>query len=338
VNRLLPLLLIAPLLAGCAVSKTSRRDTTQLEGDVPTGLGRALYVQLVKAMPREREALMATLEREFVRGDLFDAVAEVGEGDDLVPSARLRLVVEDLEDRSEFDTIYFVDVYWVRLRLGVELKDADGKVVLSGHVDGIGVDDVSEDEFVDGPKRADVRLAAVHDAVQKISHGLRRAAFNRQTAALKALPEIGLPAGMAPLSVAVLGFDDAPNAFRLRGARMADLLTDTLIRLGSDFDVTAHDRAQRAVRREPPKGGFFEIKDYAITQIGQHLTARVFVVGQVLLEGGRVTARAKLITRGGIQVASAEASADGVGAMAVVAVDLAHKLGVALQEVDLPGQ
>jgi hypothetical protein len=318
------------------VIERARHDTSHLEGDVPTGLGRNLEVHLSRAMPKTRKALLAALEREFVSRDLFDTVAGVEDsGTTRVPSAGLWITVDKADDLSTFDPVEFSDVYWVRLSLDVELRDASGVVVLAGHVDGIGVDDVSDDEYVNGPKREDIRLAAIHDAAMKISHGLRRTAFSRQTQALKGLPEIGLPQGMAPLTIAVLGFDDAPNAFRLRGARLTDLLTDTMIRLGSDFDVTPHDRAQRAVGRERVDG-FYEIADYKVTQIGQHLTARVFVVGQIELEGGRVTGRARLMTRKGVLLASKEAMAEGVGAMPVVAVKLAHRLGEALQEITLP--
>lgn len=335
-RRLACVLLLVPLLSACAVTERVRTDTTDLEGDVPTGLGRNLEVRLVRAMPKTRDALLTALEREFVSRDLFDSVSGVDASVSRAPSAGLWITVESVTKDSTFDPIEFVDVYWLRLALDVELRDASGAVVLHGHVDGIGVDDVSDGDYVNGPKREDVRLAAVHDAAMKISHGLRRTAFDRQTKALKALPEIGLPPGMTPLSVAVLGFDDAPNAYRLRGNRLTDLLTDTLIRLGRDFDVTSHERAQRAVGREPPKA-FYEIADYELTQIGQHLTARVFVVGQVALEGGRVTGRARLVTRKGDELASVDATAEGVGAMPVVAVELAHKLGEALQVATLPG-
>jgi hypothetical protein len=140
---------------------------------------------------------------------------------------------------------------------------------------------------------------------------------------------------MSPLKLSVLGFDDAANAYRLRGTLLTDLMTDTMIRLGADFDVTPYQRTQRAVDREPPKG-FFEIADYEVTLIGQHLTSRVFVVGQVEIVGGRVKAKARLLNRKGKELGTAEAEAEGLGALPVVAVLLANALGERLQTVDLP--
>ena len=325
------------LLAGCSSLVDARVDTTHLEGDVPSGLGRDLEVHISGAAPGVAKAFCAALRREFVGRDLFDTVAVIGSGTQgrVAPGASLtvRWVLRSYED--VYDLYEFQGGYAVRQVMEVELRDADDALVLAGTVSGVALDDVSDGDYMIESKREDIRLAAIHDAATKISHGLRRTVFERQTEALRALPEIGLPTGMAPLQVSVLGFDDAENAPRLRGILFSDLLTDTMIRRGSDFDVTPYDRTQRAVGREPPKS-FFEIADYEVGLIGQHLTARVFVVGHIQLVGGRAKAKAKLLTRKGKLLGTAEAEAEGLGALPVVAVRLADALGVRLQTVDLP--
>jgi hypothetical protein len=109
-----------------------------------------------------------------------------------------------------------------------------------------------------------------------------------------------------------------------------------MTRLGADFDVTPHPESQRAVEREPPTKGFLDIADYEVVHIGRHLPdTRVFVVGRLQLTGGRVDAEARVIDRKGKVLLAREASAEGLGALPVVAITLAERLGEGLQTAPL---
>lgn len=320
-------------LAGCTTIDGARVDNTHLSGDVPTGLGRTVAIQLDGADEESAAALLSALEREFVTNDLFDTVLTADSG--ATDATRLRVNFLRASDEDLYDLLELQGAHAVRYELEIELRNAAGEMVLDGRVDGIGVDDVTDNEFLDTDKREDIKLSALHDAAMKVSRGLRQAANQRATKALLALPEIGLPAGVAPLEIAVLGFDDVSGATRRRGGIVTERLTEAIFRLGREFSVTPYSKTQRAVDQEDPTS-FHGLKNYEIALIARHVPARLYVVGKVKMSGGDVSAEARVLDREGNLILTESASTNGLGALPVVAVELAEKIGVALQTAPLP--
>ncbi|RMG09495.1 MAG: hypothetical protein D6731_19480 [Planctomycetota bacterium] len=323
------------LLCGCSAISAFERDATRLAGEVPSGLGRVVLVAVEGADEQLAADLLAALEREFTGHDLFDEVRAASPGE-TEQAPRLFVTVLSAKDDEIYDLFLIKSAYGCRYEFEVELRSARGEPVLSGHVTAIGLDDVTEFEFLSPEKRRDVRLAAVEDGAMKISRGLRRAANQRAFDALRAMPEFGLPAGVAPLSLAVLGVDDPPGANRIRGREFADHLSEAMSYLGPDFDVLSRPDALRAVEREPPVHGFWALADYEAIRLGRHLPAvRVYVVGRLRLEDGRVEAQARVLDRKGKALLERSAVAEGLGALQLAAVALAERLGEALQSAPL---
>jgi len=332
--RTLPLAALA-LAAGCNALQRATADRTQLAGDVPTSLGRVVEVRLSGAKGVVREELIAAVREELVGQDLFDHVDEVPEdGPGERPARRastLELALVEHESEEVFDLFELQTGYVERYELEARVRDTAGEVVLAGHVSGIGVDAVTDSDFLDEARRADVRRAALHDVAAKVSRSLRAKGDRRARAALAELEPVPLPPGVGPLRVAVLGFDDEEVARLRRGPELRFHVARALEALGPDFEVVDLGEVDRALARLPPVD-YLDVAPHQVRRLTSDLDARAFVVGRVTVASDRLTVEAKVLDAAGAPVAEPVASEDGLGALRVAAARLAAGIGAAIAE------
>jgi hypothetical protein len=337
VVRLLGPVVVGALVAGCSSISGAARDRTSLEGKVPSGLGRLLEVSIEGADAPTTRDLLSALRAEFEGRDLFDRI-EPAAVDSSAPTAdaagggrrrvaRLELALRSSEAREVFDTWKITTGYVVRFDLDVALHDPDGRAVLQGQVSGIAVDGVTDLDELDDARRDDMRVAALYDAASKLSRALRRTADDRAKEARPDLQRLHLPAGAGPVGIAVLGFDDEANARRLRGPLLVEQLAVALDQLGPDVAVATHEEVARALEADPMRGQLADLGATRADAIARELPSRLLVVGRVSSTAGRVTAVARVLDRSGKVLFSREATAEGLGAIRIVAVDLARGIG-----------
>lgn len=325
-------------LAGCTSIDEAAIDRTRLSGRVPTGLGRILEVSIAGVTtddPAARDTagdLLTALRTEFEGRDLFDRIEATRPGlEGRRRASRLELRLVASESGEVFDSWKITEGYVVRFDMAVDLRDPDGQSVLSGTVTGVAVDEVSELEALAPERRDDMRVAALYDAAGKLSRALRRTADERAKKARGDVAKIKLPPGAGPVGIAVIGFDDEEKARRLRGPHLADHLAAALADLGPDVAVLSRDEVARALDADPrARTPVHDMNQGRLDPIARECSARLFVVGRVVTAAGRARAEVRLLDRAGKQVLAHEASAEGLGALRVVAYDLAQAIGQAL--------
>ncbi|MEZ6184594.1 MAG: hypothetical protein R3F62_06225 [Planctomycetota bacterium] len=310
-------------LAGCAGTlERATRDATVLAGQIPQQLGRELRVELEGADAATRDVFLAALRTEFEGRDLFDRV-RLGQGK-TTADATLSISLVEREEDELFDLWEFTDAYVVRYELEVELVDPQRNQVLSGHISGIGADSVSDDDDFDDEARRDVDLAAVSDAATKLSRNLRLAADRRGRAALDELPEVLLPPGEGPVSIAVLEVEaEDPRAAVDQRARLAVALAQ----LGTDFFLVPGPAIDRAL--EDAGGGTpgVEVDADKLAEVARRLRARYLVRARVRRGAERVEVQAELLDRDGTLLKRTRSDARGLGAPQVAACHVAQTLG-----------
>ena len=331
-------LLLVPALAfaaGCTTITKATKDKTRLRGEVPAGLGRILEVQLSGFDDATRVELASAIEREFVAGNLFERVREL-DADRASGGLTSLLVVKKVESSVDdlVDVFNFESAHIARFEMTIDLQDERGRQVLGGHISGIGVDSVTESEFLNAEKRSDVRVAALHDASMKMSRALRQAANARADKALETLTPIRLPQGFGTLLVAVLGFDDGKAARRRQGPEMALHVSNALGKLGEGVVVLPAATVRRALEREPDvTNAFVTLHKKQVERLVPHLGgASLFVVGKVSRSGGVVRAEVRVVSRLSAEMVKFTAEAKGLGALRVVAVKLVRGIGQALEK------
>ncbi len=333
------ILLLPVVLAGCVNFQSEIKDRTELTGPARGDLGRELAIQVRGADAVLAAGLVEALASDLENGDLFDEVvlapdaAPVASG---MSAARLEIAV----GATRCDTIHDFwrqrDGYVARYELTCTLYDRSGQSVLSGDVSGIGYDDETDPDKLSEDKRKDIRAAACHDAALKIGRYLRRAADEKANAALKALEKIHLPRGVGPVRVASLGFDDDPAARRRRGSELTRAVAGALQRLGPDLDVALPEEVEAELSADPEArpSSYEKLKSNELDRFVYRLGMRYYVVGRVSADGNRVEATATLraTAADAASTASAKASAEGPGALSLVAVELAKQLGAELEK------
>lgn len=333
-TRSTALLAVLVAFAGCNSIEGAARDRTRLEGQVPAGLGRVLEVSIQGIGEPTTSDLLAALRAEFEGRDLFDRIEVASaEPNTRRASSRLDLELLSTEAGEVFDSWDITDGYIVRFDMKVSLSDPAGRKVLEGQVSGVAVDAVSDLDELPVERRDDMRVAALFDATGKLSRALRRAADSRAKDAREGLTKITLPPGVGPVMIGVLGFDDEQTARRLRGPLLADHLAAALIDLGPDVAVLSRDEVERALDADPQsRTPLFDAGQTRIEPIAREVTARLLVVGRVVSNGGRVNAEVRVLDRGGKVIVSHQATAEGLGALRIVAVELARVIGQSLVE------
>jgi hypothetical protein len=353
-----PLFLLAlsvALLAGCTNFDDQVKDESKLEGPARGDLGRRLVVQIDGTTAELAERFSDGVKAELEGGDLFDevAVADSAPLNSTSVSARLDLTLISESHGILHDFWRQRDGYYERYELACSLTERGGKKVLEGQIDGIGYDDKFDcgplaaigfgwfgnpdriPESLSEDKKEDIRTAARRDAVQKVARSLQAAANEKARDALKALVAVHLPPGVGPLPIAVLGFDDDPAARHRRGVPLARAVASDLQHLGPDFAVVSQDEVEQEVGADPssrPKS-FQKIRSDELDRLVPRLGARLYVLGTVSADGNRVEATAWVKTSRLETVGEpARAVAEGPGALARVAVDLAQKLGTEVEK------
>lgn len=318
---------------GCTSIDGVAADRTRLAGQVPSGLGRLLGVSIegVDDAATVEDLLMA-LRTEFEGRDLFDRVEPATpdlEGRRRTCRLDLRLVSS--RSGEVFDSWKISDGYVVRFDMAVALRDPDGRSVLTGTVTGVAVDEVSDLDALPPERRDDMRVAALYDAAGKLSRALRRSADDRARTAQADLTKITLPPGAGPVGIALIGFDDEEKARRLRGPHLVHHLAAALAQLGPDVAVLSRDEVARALDADPrARTSVHDMNQSRLDPIARECAARLFVVGRVVTAAGRARAEMRVLDRSGNEVFKHESSAEGLGALRVVAIELAQALGEAL--------
>ncbi len=333
---ILAALLSAPL-AGCSTLGSATEDHTLLRGEVPIELGRILEVRIEGGDEATRLGLVDALSRELVSRDLFDRVKPVPHDAPGRNAAASTLFVSVLshELREVWDLFELQSGLAARVELAIELRDQLDAQVLDGHVTGVAADIVSDDEELERPeRRQELRVAALHHASMKLSRALRRAAQRRGHEAMARLPDLRFPRGVGPVTVVVLGVDD-PSGGRRRGHSLTDALQEAFGRLGAEVEVVPRPEVRRAIaKRDTPLTSYWEIARYELDELARELGRGDYaVVARIELGGDRVKASGKLLDRRGETVATAEGSAVGLGAVRVVAAQLAGRLGTRLAQL-----
>lgn len=326
------------LVAGCTNFKDEVRDGTKLEGPAKGDLGRELAVRVAGADDALTGQLLEAVKADLEFGDLFDEV-EQGTGTAPIASgmsvARLDLVVRSSRADVVHDFWRQRDGYVARYELGCTLTDRAGREVLAGDISGIGYDDATDPDHLKESKKGEIRAAARRDAALKIGRFLRRAAEAQADEALRAIEKVKLPAGVGPIRVAVIGFDDDPAARRRRGVQMARALAHALQRLGPDFDIVSPEEVEQELGADPTSrpSSYEKIRDEQLGKMIPRLGMRLFVVGKVSADGNRIeaTASIKPTQTEAPALGSASAYAEGPGALSLVAVEMAKQLGAAVK-------
>lgn len=325
--------LAALVATGCPSIDKAALDRTDLQGTVHSGLGRILEVAVEGADAQTTIDLLRAVRTEFEGRDLFDRIEPVAP--DLGGrrrASRLELRLVSTEAGEVFDSWKISTGYVVRFDVEVRLVDQTGAAVLEGLVSGVAVDEVSDLDALPPERRDDMRVAALYDAAGKLSRALRRAADARAKEARQEMQRITLPPGVGPVPIAVLGFDDEEMARRLRGPQLADHLGSALAGLGPDVAVLPRAEVERALDRDPrARTTVFDMPADRLDSIARECTARLFVVGRVVTASGRARAEVRVLDRRGRLLKAHEASAEGLAALRVVAVDLARAIGAALE-------
>ncbi len=331
--RLASLAAVLAVAAGCRSIEGASVDRTRLAGRVPSGLGRILEVA-IEGLDDEGTAadLLGALRTEFEGRDLFDRIEPAAPGlDGRRRASRLDLRLVASEKGEVFDSWKITEGYVVRFDMAVELRDPDEQTVLSGTVTGVAVDEISDLDELAPERRDDMRVAALYDAAGKLSRALRRSADDRARKARAELTKITLPPGTGPVGIAVIGFDDEEKARRLRGPHLTEHLAAALAELGPDVAVLSRDEVARALDADPrARTPVHDMNQGRLDPIARECSARLFVVGSVVTAGGRARAEIRVLDRAGKLVLAHEASAEGLGALRVVAYELAQALGQAL--------
>jgi hypothetical protein len=333
-RRFAALVALFGAVVGCNSIDGAAADRTRLEGRVPAGLGRVLEVSIQGTDAATTSDLVTALRSEFEGRDLFDRIEVASaEPNTRRAASRLDLQLLSTEAGEIFDHWKITDGYVVRFDMRVSLHDPAGRTVLEGEVSGVAVDAVSDLDLLPPERRDDMRVAALFDATGKLSRALRRAADSRAKDARDGLARITLPPGVGPVQLAVLGFDDEKTARRMRGPLLADHLAAALIDLGPDVAVLTRDEVERALDADPQaRTPLFDAGQTRIEPIAREVTARLLVVGRVVSNGGRVNADVRVLDRTGKVLLSHQAAAEGLGALRIVAVELARVIGQSLVE------
>lgn len=319
---------------GCNSIGGAARDRTRLEGRVPAGLGRVLEVSILGTCAPTTSDLLTALRVEFEGRDLFDRIELASaEPNTRRAASRLDLQLMSSEAGEVFDHWDITDGYVVRFDMRVSLRDPAGNTVLEGDVSGVAVDAVTDLDELPPERRDDMRVAALFDATGKLSRALRRAADTRAKDARDGLARITLPPGTGPVMIAVLGFDDEQTARRMRGPLLADHLAAALVDLGPDVAVLSRDEVERALDADTQaRTPLFDAGQTRIEPIAREVVARLIVVGRVVSNGGRVNADVRVLDRTGKVLLTHQAVAEGLGALRIVAVELARAIGQSLVE------
>jgi hypothetical protein len=337
ISLLVPLV----LLAGCTTFTKTIEDKTKLEGPIRGDLGRELAVSIRNADPDLTDQLVDALAQDLEGGDrdLFDEVykvspaeaAAIGTGTRV---ARLDLELQEAQAEVVHDFWHQRDGYVVRYELDALLLDRAGNRVLSGPVYGIGFDDVTDPANMNERKRQDIKAGARRDVAMKISRVLSKAAEGQASAALAGLTRIHLPAGVGPVPLATLGFDDDPAARRRRGVQLTRSVASALQRLGPDLAVVSPEEVEQELGADPESrpSSFEHLTETQLDHMVPRLGARLYVMGTVSADGNRVEANAVVRNSRLEEIGTAKASAEGPGALALVAVEIARQLGAAIEK------
>lgn len=299
---------------------------------MPASLGPRVVLHITSSEAADvTSALAVAIEEELLGRELFERVDTVAALRSTSGSARLDLEVVKVFQDEVFDAWTIDTVFVSRIDLDIALRDAGGKLILHGRVTGLGVDPVTESEDLHAERRTDEKLAAFHDAAAKVSRRLRRAAADRARAAAEEVKPVRLPRGVGPVAVAVLGFDDKEEARRLRGPELTQALTSTLGRLGTDVRVVPREEVLRAFDGPPPSG-YRRGKEHLVKSVAAGCDAALFIVGSVETTSGRVSAAVDVVDRDGKTAFTRTAGAEGLGALGVIAAELAKGVGAGLLE------
>lgn len=319
------------VLGGCTSVAEASKDDTNLVGDVPASLGPRVALRITAEAADVTSALAIAIEDELLGRELFERVDTVAPLRSTSGSARLDIEVTRVFQDEVFDAWTIDTVFVSRIDLDVALRDAGGKLILHGRVTGLGIDPVTESDQLDDERRADEKLAAFHDAAAKVSRRLRRAAAERARDAAGDVKPIRLPRGVGPVAVAVIGFDDKLEARRLRGPELTEALTGTLGLLGTDVRVLPREDLLRALEDDLPKTGL-RGKPHLVKSVAARCDAALFLVGSVETTAGRVSATVDVVDRDGKTAFTRSAGAEGLGALGVIAAELAKGVGAGLLE------
>ena len=325
------LALVASLVAhGCGSLDAATKDHTRLWGEVPTGLGRILEVRVGEVEDEQlREDLLEAVRREFVRGGLFERVRPVFQEGGAEGASELRIAFTGAQRIELFDLFEFEDALVSRYELSIELLDEERRQVLGGHITGLGVDEITDHEFLNDSKREDVRLASLDDAAMKMSRALRQAANTRASKVLQSLPRIDLG---RTIGIAVLGFDDPSDATRLKGQGLAYQVRRIFPRLGPDYLVVKDEDVIDAMIRAELKESLFDLSPYRVEALAAFLPgASMLMVGKVETRTEGLFVSGRLLDRRGQALVAHEVSAAGLGSLPVAAAKLCRGLAEKLK-------
>jgi hypothetical protein len=335
------LFLVALVLSsGCTTFKSSIEDHTKLEGPATGDLGRELEVR-VTAPEALRRAIYRAVVNELEVGDLFDEVFLGVEAPDggVAPlgsatrPARLELELLSAPEKVVKDFWQQRDGYVARYEFTCRVVDRTGAVVLSGPLTGLAYDDATDPDVLDEVKREDVREAARRTAIVRVARQLHRAAEKRVDQALKEIPRVKLPDGVGPVAIAAIGFDDDPAARHRRGPQLTRAVAGALNRLGADLKVVAPEEVENELGADPttrPRE-FSNLTTEELDRLVPRLGARLYVSGKVSADGHRVTAHAMVRDTSLVTLGECDVAAEGPGALGMVAVEIARKLGAAIE-------
>jgi len=326
------------LLAGCTNFQERIVDRTALEGPAKGDLGRELDVRVTGADDNTAAELVDAVKAELESGDLFDDVV-AGRGTAPVASgmstARLELELRATDAAVVNDFWRQRDGYVARYELGCTLTDRTGHPILTGPVTGLGFDDATDPDHLSEAKKGEIRAAARRDAALKIGRVLRRAADARADAALAAIERVHLPPGVGPVRIAAIGFDDDPAARRRHGSQLTRALAAALQRLGPDFDIVSMEEVEQELGSDPTSrpASYENLKTAELDRMVPRLGMRLYVTGRLSADGDRIEAVATIRPTAleAKELGTASAHAEGPGALALVAVELAKQLGAAVK-------
>ena len=324
--------------SGCGSLQAATKDHTHLWGEVPTGLGRILEVRVGEVKDeRLRADLLEAVRREFVRGGLFERVRPIYEdGPGALGASELRIALAGSQSVELFDLFEFEDALVSRYELSIELLDEERRQVLGGHITGLGVDEVTDHEFLNDAKREDVRLASLDDAAMKMSRALRQAANTRASKVLQSLPRIDIG---RTVGIAVLGFDDPSDATRLKGQGLGYQVRRIFPRLGPDYLVVKDEDVIDAMIRAELKENLFDLSPYRVEAVAAFLPgASLLLLGKVETRSDGLFVTGRLVDRRGVALVTHEVSASGLGSLPVAAAKLCRGLAEKLQDARAAAQ